>query len=582
MKDTFNSKSIFQYGREKISDFKLSIFLIFISTLVNIMTFYLGYKIINELISGNIDFKLLLYGLSIILLKALQGFFVNEGLYHSHIFAYHTLGEIRKNLLFKMAINPLGETLKYSAGYIRQKLVDSVEQLEIILAHMFPEGIPYVLSFFVTLTFIFIIDFRLGFLALIPFIINMIAVSWMQKTGKEHMGPYYEAVKNMSGNMTEYISGIEVIKIFNQKDHQYKKLKDSIDHYKNFTLKWYDISYTPMAIAFSLSSTFSLAVLPVGTWMLMKGYLEISKLIFVSLLCFSLSSSGVKLMAFMAGYMNLKKRLKDIEADFLVEPLKTGKGNLETIKTIEFREVHFAYGEDKIIKGVNLKINRGEEVAFVGESGSGKSTIIKLLMHYYDVKSGEILLNGQNIQDLEIDSLMDKIAYVSQDNYLFNITIRENLLIGNPNAKKEDIISACKAANIHDEILNLENGYDTVVGQSGSKLSGGEKQRICIARAILKDVDIVILDEATSNSDPENEYKINEAIGKLCKGRILISIAHKLSTIAKADKIFLLSEGRIIDEGKHEELLKNNLYKKLWDRFMGTKSFEFKVGDDRL
>lgn len=575
-------KSVFQYGERRIGDFKISIVIIFLAALANLGAFYMGYKIIVALVEGAGSFApLFKYGLVLLLLKGLHGFLFNLGLYHSHLFAYDSLGEIRKQLLSKMAINPLGETMKYSAGYIRQKIVDSVEQLEIILAHMLPEGIPAFMNFILTLVLIFLVDYRLGFLALIPLVINMVAMGKMQQSGKKLMGPYYEAVKKMSGNMAEYISGIEVIKIFNRKDQQYKKLKDSIENYKSFTLNWYDISYTTMAISFVLASTFSLAVLPVGTWMLMRGTIELSRLIFVTLLCFSLSPTVVKMMAFMSGYINLKERLADVEADFLIAPLKTGEKQLGEVERIEFQDVHFAYGETEVIKGVSFAIDKGQEVAFVGESGSGKSTLIKLLMHYYDVGEGAILLNGINIQEIALDALMDKIAYVSQDNYLFDISIRDNLLVGRPSATEEEIIAACRAANIHEEILALENGYKTVVGQSGSKLSGGEKQRICIARAILKDVDIVVLDEATSNADPENEYKINDAISKLCQGKILISIAHKLSTIAAADQIFLLEEGRIIDSGKHEKLLDNPVYRHLWERFTEAKAFEFKRGGER-
>lgn len=573
------NNSIFKYGKSNNKYLWLSLIIIFLSTLCNLFSFYMGYKIIQGLLAIEIVFsEVFKFAIILIIAKVLQGIFLPTGLKYSHIYAYRTLAEVRRELIQKMAKNPLGETLKFSSGYIRQKLVDSVEQLEILLAHMIPEGVPYFMNFVLTTIFIFIIDWRLGLLLFIPISIALVAMGIMQNNGKNLMGPYYESVKNMSGNMTEYIRGIEVIKIFNRKEHQYEKLKDSIDYYRKFTLNWYDISYTPMAVAFAIGTTFTLAIIPVGTWMLMNGRLELSRFIFVCLLAFSQTSSVFSIMIFSSAYMNLSQRLKDIEQDFLVKELEVGEKRLEDVQEICFKDVHFAYDKDKeIIKGVSLNIKKGDQVAFVGESGSGKTTLIKLLMHYYDVTSGEISINNKNLKDISLESLMEKISYVSQDNFLFDISIRDNLLVGKPDVSEEEIESACKRAFIHDEILKLENGYDTVVGQSGSKLSGGQKQRICIARAMLKNADILILDEATSNTDPENEFKINRAVEELSKDKILISIAHKLSTIANANRIYLLNEGSIADEGTHEELLQNDIYKNLWERFMGANKFEIKL-----
>ncbi|MDO5755646.1 MAG: ABC transporter ATP-binding protein [Tissierellia bacterium] len=570
--------SIFKYGKKYQHNFFISLVFIFLSTMANLVAFIFGYRILKGLVAPTLVFETLLKDAFFVLIsKLLQGILLNIGLRFSHLYAYNTLGEIRKGLVEKMANNPLGETLKFSSGYIRQKIVDSVEQLELIFAHMLPEGIPYTMNFIVTTIFIFIIDWRMGLLMMIPLTIGFVANYRMMVNGKELMGPYYESSKQMSGNMTEFIRGIEVVKIFNRKDHQYEKLKKSIEHYRTFTKNWYDISYTPMAVSFSVGATLTLAMIPVGAWMLMKGKIEIPIFLFTCMLAFSISSSLLKIMTFLSGSMNLQQRFSDIEADFLVKELEVGTESLSTVEKIEFKDVRFAYDEEEVIKGVNFRIQSGEQIAFVGESGSGKSTIIKLLMHYYDVSSGEITINGKNIKELSLETLMDHISYVFQDNFLFNISIRDNLLVGKPNATEEEMIEACKKAHIHDEIVHLEHGYDTFVGQSGAKLSGGQKQRICIARAMLKNADILILDEATSNTDPENEYKINRAVDALSKGKILISIAHKLSTIAHADRIYLLEDGKIIDSGNHEALLKDTLYKNLWERFSDAKDFEFKV-----
>lgn len=244
---------------------------------------------------------------------------------------------------------------------------------------------------------------------------------------------------------------------------------------------------------------------------------------------------------------------------------------------IEYKGISFGYNDVEVIKDCSFSIKQSEKVAFVGESGSGKSTLVKLLMHYYDVNDGEILIGNKPITNLDLENLMENISYVSQDNFLFDMSIKDNILVGNPKATEEEFLEACKAANIHDVVLNFDDGYDTQVGVGGNKLSGGEMQRICIARAIIKNAPIVILDEATSFTDPENEYYINEALDKLCTGKTVIVIAHKLSRIVDMDKVILVDDGKVIAVGTHDELLENEVYNKLWNRFVVAKKFEFDV-----
>ncbi len=258
--------------------------------------------------------------------------------------------------------------------------------------------------------------------------------------------------------------------------------------------------------------------------------------------------------------------------------MKTGEKKISSEQPkISYRNVHFAYEEKEVIQDASFDILPGQTVAFVGESGSGKSTLVKLLMHYYDVGSGEISVDGIPLTELNLENLMDNISYVSQDNFLFDISIRENILIGRPGATEEEVVRAAKTAHIHDFILTLEDGYDTRVGDSGNRLSGGEKQRICIARAMIKDAPIVILDEATSFTDPENEYYIEQGIDALCKDKTVIIIAHKLSRIADADVIFLIDDGKVTARGTHEELLRQPLYRNLWERYGKARAFEFQV-----
>lgn len=282
-------------------------------------------------------------------------------------------------------------------------------------------------------------------------------------------------------------------------------------------------------------------------------------------------------MNFFPVLYNITKKIEILEKQFEQPEIKAEHEETEIESTdITFEDVTFAYEDTNILDCMSFHIKKNQKIGIVGESGSGKSTIGKLLMHYWDVNSGSIKLGGVDIRKMSLSKLMEHISYVSQDNFLFNCSIRENLLIAKPDATEEELINACKAACCHDVIMGLENGYDTNVGDSGNKLSGGERQRITIARAILKNADIVILDEATSFTDAQNDALINKAVRNLAKDKTLITIAHKLSNVVDMDKIMLIDRGKLIAFASHEELLENQIYKNLWGRYVKTVGYKFK------
>lgn len=580
---TERKKSMFSklmsYAKEERRHFKVSLVYMFLSTLSWVGSFVMAFFFIRDFIAKTMNAeKWLRYSVGLTLCVVLYAVLKSCGLKHSHIFAYTALAELRKDLAQKLVKNPLGVSLKQPAGAYRQKLVDSVEQMEILVAHGVPEGIPYIMATILTLVAIFIADWRLGLLTLPPLFVGVMLMGRMYKNSVKKMVAYYEASKDMSANIVEYVGGIEVIKIFNRNDASYEKLTKSVYNYRDFTLDWFRESWTTMAIVNSLAPTLTFLVIPVGALMVRAGSLELSRLVFVSLLCFGAMIPLTKLQFFFPVIAQLTKKLEDLERDFEAPDLKTGEKVISSAHpTISYRNVSFAYEEKEVIQNVSFDLPAGKTVAFVGESGSGKSTLVKLLMHYYDVGNGEILVDGIPLTELGLENLMDHISYVSQDNFLFDVSIRENILIGRPEATEEEMIRAAKAANIHDFILSLEDGYNTGVGDSGNRLSGGEKQRICIARAMIKDAPIVILDEATSFTDPENEYYIEQAIDALCEDKTVIIIAHKLSRIADADRIFLIDDGKVMAEGTHEELLKQPLYRNLWERYGKARAFEFQV-----
>lgn len=571
---------ILGYAKDKKKHFYASIAMIMLSSLAWIAAFVAAYFIIDGLILGTLDKEeLCKYGGLLFVSLFLNSVLKSLGLQLSHIFAYHALGDMRRHFAEKLLENPLGTTMKQNAGSYRTKIVDSIEQIEILLAHAFPEGIPHLTTMLTIYGMLFVIDYRMGFLALVPFIISMLLMMQMFKNSMKKMVKYYESSKNMSSNIVEYISGIEVIKIFNRRDSSYEKVTKSVFDYRDFTLGWFRESWNTMAICSSLAPTVILLALPFGVLFHMQGSMTLSKLVLVSLLCFAATAPVSKVYIFFPILAQLHQKIGDLERDFYSEPLQCGDIVLpDAVGAIEFDSVVFAYDAVKAVEGANFRIEPGQKVAFVGESGSGKSTLARLLMHYYDVDAGEIRIGGTPITKVSLASLMSKISYVSQDNFLFDISIRENILLGNPGAGEEQVIAAAKAAHIHDFIMTLEHGYDTRVGDSGNKLSGGEKQRICIARAIIKDSPIVILDEATSYTDPENEYYIEKAIGELLRDKTVIIIAHKLSKIKHCDQVILVDAGRIAAVGTHEELLAHPIYANLWERYISAKNYEFTLG----
>lgn len=572
-------KKILSYSKKKRKHFYIAMLLIFLSTLSLVGAFVMTYLMVDGLLSGEMSSVWLMHlavGLATCLV--LQGALKAVGLRHSHIFAYEALGEIRRALAAKMLKNPLGTTLKHSAGSYRSKIVDHVEQIEILLAHGFPEGIPYVMSTVLIYVLIFVLDFRLGLLALVPLVISSFLMSRMFRNAMTKMLKYIEASKNMSGNIVEFIRGIEVIKIFNRRSSSYQKITDSVYAYRDFTLSWFRESWNTMALIGALAPTVILLVLPFGILFVMDGSLPFSKLVFVCLLCFSASTPVTKLQHFVPVLGQLHQKINDLEEDFYAQELITGEEVLKDAPlSIAFDRVHFSYDKSEVIKGASFEIEPGMKVAFVGESGSGKSTLAKLLLHYYDVDEGEIRIGGKPLTALRLESLMDHISYVSQENFLFDMSIRQNILLGKPDATEKELHDAAKAAHIHAFIQGLEHGYETKVGDGGNKLSGGEKQRICIARAIIKNAPIVILDEATSYTDPENEYYIERAIQELLKDKTVIVIAHKLSKIKHCDRIILLDDGAIAATGSHEELLRHPLYRNLWNRYQGARNYAFRA-----
>lgn len=572
-------KKLFSYARDYKKNGYLSIVYVLLSVISEVLAFFMVYRVIDNIIKETLTLHTLFYyGAGILAFYGLKSTLFSLGLDQSHIFAYNTLFHIRKNFAQKIKKISLGTILSKGAGAYRQNFVDDIENIELLLAHGLPEGLPYFISCITVYTVLFIVDFRMGLISLLTIPIGILAMMGMVKSGKEKSEQYQQSLVHLNNAIIEYVKGMEVVKIFNKTKTSNKKIKDAIISYKNFTTNWYKINWNYMAVFQSVVPSTIAFILPIGLYMVYKETLELSVLLFCILLALSISTPLLKLMNYFPVLHNIISKIGKLEKQFDQPEIQVGnKGSKIKSNDIEFKDVTFSYGDTKVIKNMSFTIRENAKVGIVGESGSGKSTIGKLMMHYWDIDSGSILFGGVDIREISLEELMSRISYVSQDNFLFNMSIKDNLLIAKPEATKQEIIEACKNAQCHDFIMSLEKGYDTNVGDCGNKLSGGERQRITIARAILKDSYIVILDEATSFTDPENNTLINKAIMNLTKNKTLITIAHRLTTMKNMDRILLVDEGKLVDFAPHDKLLTQDIYNNLWKRYERSLQYKFVV-----
>ena len=560
-------KKLISYAGKDKKHIISAIILLMFSTVCGIIPFFFLNNIIIDLIE-----KQFIWEESLPYILGIGGFllakilFYSAGLSLSHLGAFNILYNIRSIFSKKMTKHSMGHIMSEGTGKYKKSFVEDISSLETALAHMIPEGVPYVCGTIFTLIAIFIVDFRIGFIQLLMIPLSMIPMILMMKVSMEKIPEYYKSKEDLNSTLVEYVSGMEAIKIFNKSTTSYNKLSNSIVKAKEFTIDWSNTTAKYMSVLYSLLPCTLLLSLPLAIFMYVKGVMELYSLTLIIMLCLSLSEPLLKLVNFLPSVTAVDFALKQAEKVFLHDDVKSGEyKEMTTECNVEFKDVSFAYEEKQVLKNINLTIPKNSICAIVGASGSGKSTLAKLMMHFWDIEQGEILIGGRNITDFTFENLMNHISYVSQENNLFEGSIFENLAIAKENVTLDEVIRACKSANCHDFISKLEDGYNTQVGMLGNKLSGGERQRITIARAIIKNAPIIVLDEVTAFADAENEALIQEALSKLLVGKTIIIIAHKLYTIAKANQIVVLNNGEIEMCDTHEELLKKSqTYKKLW------------------
>ena len=494
----------------------------------------------------------------------------------SHIAAYHVLEGLRLRLTDRLLKAPLGDVGGHSIGEIKSIMVEKIENMEPPLAHMIPEGSGHILLPVISIIALFVLDYRIALASLVTVPLSMVFMTLTMIISGKSFTQYDKSNAHMNSTIVEYIEGIEVIKAFGRAGTSYEKYSKAILDYKKFVIKWLSSTWITMKMTFALFPSTILGTLPVGLYLTIHGQISISQLLLAVMLSMSMVTSFAKIEVFMESIREMKFNIDSIEGLLHMRELPEPKVRAE-IKSheVELENVHFSYtgkAEEEVLHGISLSMPQGSYTALVGPSGGGKSTVAKLISRFWDVTDGRITIGGVNIKDIPLEQLSEMVSFVTQDNFLFRCSIMENIRLGNPAATDEEVKEAARKACCEEFIQKLPQGYDTPAGEAGKRLSGGEKQRIAIARIMLKNAPIVILDEATAFTDPENEDKLQRSIEALTKGKTLLVIAHRLSTITDASQIIVLKDGCIEAKGMQEELLLScPLYERMWQAHVGAR-----------
>ena len=523
--------------------------------------------IAGKLFSGNAEIRsLMIYAALAAVCRLLNGVFINTSTWISHHAAYHTLSDIRKALIEKLVRLPMGYFEENGSGRLKAMLTDHIEGMERTLAHMLPELTANLLAPAAMMIWSFFIDWRLALCILIWIIIGFSATGGMMKNYAEKYAGQIAAMKSMNQAVTEYVGGIEVIKNFGRADECYGKFKEAVYGHAEYNINWQKETqiYSSLGMAIAPFSVFP--VLIAGVIFYNNGTLAPETFFMMILLSLGIFRPLMQAMSYFDQLAQMGTNSKEIKDILNYSELKRGNDEISGAD-IELSDVTFSYSgeEEPAADHISVKVPSGTMLALVGPSGSGKSTAAKLIAGYWDADGGNIFIGGKSISEISQQSLNKNIAYVDQDTFLFDTSIMENIRMGDPSASDDEVIKAAKAAGCDDFIRALPQGYMTTAGAAGGRLSGGERQRIAIARAMMKNAPIMILDEATASSDPENEASIQTALSAAARGRTLVVIAHRLSTVMNAEQIAYVKNGRIEAVGTHTVLLeKCPDYAKQW------------------
>ncbi len=569
------SSWLMELSKGRRGEYVFSIIVALVGVACSLIPYFIIIKIITALVNGTAELSGCLT-----LCAWMAAFWILRYVLHSvstslsHHATFHVLANTRIRLLDKLASLPLGTVLDRSSGSYKNIIVERVDSIETTLAHLLPEMTANIVGALAILVLLFIEDWRMGLSMLIVVPLGIICFMSMFRGYNEKFQRTVTATKALNDTAVEYIGGIEVIKAFGQSKTSYAKFVSAAKEGADCFIDWMRGSLFGQVAGMVIFPSTLLGILPVGCLLYMHGTLSAETFLAVIVLSFGVMQPLITAFSYTDDIVQVKTIVGEVaqvlSGEDMQRPEKAEK--LPADNAIELKNVRFAYHDKEVLHGINLHIDPGTVNALVGPSGSGKSTIARLIASLWDVKDGTIELGGVDIRTLPLAECTKRIAYVSQDNYLFDLSVMDNIRMGKKGASDEEVINAAKKCGCHEFIMSLENGYQTVCGVSGGHLSGGERQRISIARAMLKDAPIVILDEATSYTDPENEAVIQSALAHLVRGKTLLVIAHRLSTIADADQIIVVNHGNIEAAGTQAELLAScPLYKAMWEAHISVK-----------
>ena len=576
---------IFYFAGSKKGQYIVSVFFALLSVACCIAPYFIIARIVRQLMDGVRDWNLFLRECGITAL-----FWFGNVLFHaistsmSHIATFNLLGNIRKSMCDKLTRLPLGTVLDMPSGSLKSIMIERIDSMETTLAHIVPEYTSNIILSIALVVYLFVMDWHLALACMAVLPIGLIAMCFMFKDGEARFKFALDKTKALNDTAVEYINGIEVIKAFGKSKSGYERFVIAAQEGSACYVEWMRDCIWPHAVATVVTPSLLFSLLPIGGFMFLHG--SISASLFITVIILAVCAIQPFLIAFTyhddiakagAIFGEVGSIMTLDELDRPASDVKKPADNSIVLKDVRFSYHKGIEGEEKkeILHGINMSLPQGSYTAFVGPSGSGKSTIARLIASLWDVDSGSVEIGGVNIKDLSLQEYNSRVAYVSQDNFLFDMSVRENIRLGRQNATDAEVEEIARKAGCYDFIKSLENGFDTFVGGSGAHLSGGERQRIAIARAMMKDAPIVILDEATAYTDPENEALIQKSVAQLVKGKTLIVIAHRLSTVSDADKLYVIKDGLIDSEGTHEELLaKGGLYKNMWEAHISAKDGE--------
>lgn len=572
-------QALFAYAEGETRQLILSVVLSVLSVTLGLAPFFCMYRLICLFVAGMATASAIVRW-CLLALAAWAGkillFSLSTGT--SHAMAYTILEALRLRLADRFLHAPLGNVENHTIGEIKSMMVDKIENLEPPLAHMIPEGAGHVVLPIVSIIALLCIDWRLALASLVTFPLSFICMGLTFKISGKNFEKFDQSSNYMNSTIVEYIEGIEVIKAFGRAGVSYEKYAAAITDFRTFVVKWLTSTFATMKLSFALFPSTLIGTLPVALALANSGRITAPQAALAVMLSISMVGSLARLEVFSENMRQVKFTVEGLEEYLEMPELPEPAARAEiSHMDVELKNVRFSYtgdGKDEVLHGVDLKLPEGSFTALVGPSGGGKSTVAKLIARFWDVTDGAITIGGVNVRDLPLSQLSEYVSFVTQDNFLFRCSLLENIRLGNPQATDEEVRAAARAAQCEEFISKLPLGYDTPAGEAGKRLSGGEKQRIAIARMMLKNAPIVILDEATAFTDPENEDKIQRSIAALTKGKTLLVIAHRLSTIKNADNIVVLQNGRIAAEGTQEQLLENcPLYKSMWQAHIGAKNW---------